>query len=71
MAGSWLWFPSFKKEENFAKKIATKIVKQLSLFKVEFNIKVQLNSMKEGGLFLMKKKIKKQKLMKLKIMLKR
>jgi len=27
MAGSWLWFPSFKKEENFAKKIATKIVK--------------------------------------------
>lgn len=24
---SWLWFPSFKKEKNFAKKLAKKLVK--------------------------------------------
>lgn len=24
---SWLWFPSFKKEKNFAKKLAKKLTK--------------------------------------------
>jgi len=27
MAGSWFWFPSFEKEESFAKRVAAKIVK--------------------------------------------
>jgi len=27
MAGSWLWWPSFEKEESFAKRVAAKIVK--------------------------------------------
>jgi len=27
MSGSWFWFPSFEKEESFAKKLAAKIVK--------------------------------------------
>ena len=67
-SGCFLWWPSFKKEENFAKKLAAKIIKQFSYLKQNLIFKGQLNSMKEGGLFWMKKKIKKQKLMKLKIM---